>query len=200
MLVFLAFATAQASSAGTPAPSPVVSGPGTPVYVDEASDVRVSYVELPTGKVYFSSQLPAGWTFRIEVDGDQNGVWGLGAGKKRDLSVVTSPDYSFGRTSPDGLFCPQYIFTHWEQYPTAAYGYSKCGALKSNGRVIMSAPDSKMRATIQYEVPSDEFFGNRPTARIEVCVWDTKKLVCEHAMPELLELKREFPATMQDSR
>lgn len=189
MLTLFLVAAAQASGA---TPPPVVSVKGTPVYVDEAHDILVNFVELPTGNVYFASQLPAGWAFDVSIDGDQNGSWGFGPGKVPP-PVKTSPDRTFGQDSRNGVFCSQYVFTSAESDPKQIYSSSECGELKSNGHVNMSGFDGNMRAVVSYEIPSNEFFGSAATARIQVCVWEGTRRTCQHMLPNLLELKRAFP-------
>ncbi len=193
MWPLIALLAVQAPNA--PAPGlPVVSIQGQPVYADQSHNISVEYFELPQGVSVFTSRLPAGWSFGVTVDGNQDGVWGSGSGMPPN-SMMTSPDRKFGQDSRNGVFCSQYVFTSVEGDPAQIYSSSECGELPSNSRVIMSGFDSSMRATLTYEIPSVEFFGPAQTARIQVCVWDTARWTCQHKLPNLLELKRLPAAT-----
>lgn len=166
------------------------------IYLDESRGIRVQFGETPSGTVAFTAHLPAGWTFGIDVDGNQDSIWGLGIGMP-DAKMETSEDRSFGQDAKNGVFCSQFVFTAFEKDPAEIYSKSECGGLKSSGRVTMSGFDSKMRATITYELPPEEIFGARQTARIQACVWDTVRWNCQHRLPNLLELRRTAGNTAQ---
>jgi hypothetical protein len=162
---------------------------GQLVYADIAHDVAVRFYEWPDGVSVFSSVLPAGWTFQINVDGNQDGVWGSAVGMPIP-SLRTSADHTFGQDSRNGVFCSQYILSTTQDEPSEIYASSECGELPSKGRVILSGFDHRMRANITYQIPSDEVFGDRRTAHVQVCVWNGKGITCQQALPGLLELQR----------
>jgi hypothetical protein len=159
------------------------------IYADEARNIDVHLAQSPQHMVVISSHLPAGWTFKVDIDGDQNGVWGAGHNGP-DGSRKTSSDLSFGQDTRNGVFCSQYVFSSIRQDPSEIYVTSECGGMKSKGRAILTGFDDEMRATLTLEIPADEFFGSARTARIRACVWDTKRWNCQHPLPHLLELKR----------
>ena len=170
-------------------PSPVVTIEGEEVYSDTQQGISIRFAETPLGTVNFSSRLPAGWSYEIGVDGDQDGKWGMGPGNP-DVSVNTSQDRKYGQASKNGAFCSQYVFSSFHNDPTSIYMSSECGELKSNGRVIMTGFDRSERSHIVLDIPADEFFGDSQSARIQACVWDTARWTCQHRLPDLLELKR----------
>lgn len=187
MWTLLALLAVQGSVA--PPPLPVVSIKGQPIYLDPSHNVSVEFFELPNGVSIFTSRLPAGWTFSVSIDGNQDGVWGSGTGMPSN-SVTTSTDRKFGQDSRNGVFCSQYVFTSVQGDPSQINVSSECGELPSNGQVVMSGFDSNMRAKVSYEIPSVEVFATEQTARVEVCVWDSARRTCQHTLPNLLELKR----------
>ncbi|MCL6697935.1 hypothetical protein LZ496_03940 [Sphingomonas sp. NSE70-1] len=189
LLVMLAGQQATATYVSPPVVSIEPSIRREPIYADPADDVAVHFVATPFGTVAFTSHLPVGWTFRVNIDGNQDGAWGSGHGMP-DNSVQTSPDRTFAQDARNGVFCSQYVFTTFEKDPTSIQVSSECGDLKSNGRVSMSGVDGKGRATITLELPSEEVFGTAQTVRIQTCVWNTERWSCQHRLPELLELKR----------
>ena len=183
-----------AAQSGTPphAPQPVVSpGPegGRSLYVDRTRGILVTYIEATDGKITFNSHLPKGWSFSINVDANQDGVWGSGHGMPPP-SVQTSADLSFGQDASNGVFCSQYIFTSFAKNQSETEVKSDCGGAPSGGRVIMSGFDANMRASVTFEVPAAEIFGTRSSAHVQVCVWDTVRWHCPARFPKLTVLTR----------
>lgn len=159
------------------------------VFEDHSADVAVSFGLSAENWAVFESTLPAGWTFKISVDGNKDGAWGYGRGLP-DPARRSSSDRSFGQHSRNGIFCSQYIFTTDESDPSQIQTSSQCGDLRSKGRVILSGFDADGRATIKFEIPADEIFGADQAARIQLCVWDTARWLCQHQLPDLLTLDR----------
>lgn len=188
MWTILALIAAQGATAAT-ARAPVASIAGQRVYADPQHNIVVEFVQSPEGITVFTGRMPAGWTFDISVDGNQDGAWGVGKGIP-SRSITISPDRKFGQASRTGVFCSQYVFTSVEGDPTQIYSSSGCGELPSDGQVIMSGFDSAMRAKLTYQIPAPELFGTAATVRVQACVWDTVRWSCQHSMPTLLELKR----------
>ena len=52
-------------------------------------DLTVQY-EFIDGQILFIALLPEGWSFSLNVDGDQNGVWGNGNGT--DPALMTNSE------------------------------------------------------------------------------------------------------------
>jgi hypothetical protein len=194
MWTLLALLAVQGSA--PPPPLPVVSTKGQQIYFDPSHNISVEFFELPNGISIFTSRMPAGWTFGVSIDGNQDGVWGSGTGTPSE-SVATPTDRKFGQDSRNGVFCSQYVFTSVQGDPSQIYASSECGDLPSTGQVIMSGFDSNMRAKISYEIPSLEVFGTKQTAHVEVCVWDTARWACQHMLPNLLALERVPAAATQ---
>jgi hypothetical protein len=88
---------------------------GGTVFEDRQREIEVRYAFTP-GYVEFSAYLIAGWTFTVEIDGDQNGRWGNGPEALRPTSE-TSGDRTFGQDSKNGVFCAQYILTTTPEDP-----------------------------------------------------------------------------------
>lgn len=162
---------------------------GQTIFEDKMRNVSVEYAPTRDGHVEFSSYLPAGWSFKIDIDGDQNGAWGVGSGAPSEPMKPT-PDHAFGQDERNGIFCSQYILTSVPHQPDEVYATSECGALPSRGHVEISGMDAALHATIKYVLPADELFGSEPTAKIKVCVWDTIKLSCQHSVAHPLILER----------
>lgn len=169
-------------------PPPIVSlgwdagGPPSDrdIYVDAGSGVRVRYAFTPAG-VEFSAHLPAGWTFGVNVDGDQNGVWGSGPEREGVHFADPTPDRAFGQDSRNGVFCSQYVLTAFATNPQNTYSTSECGRLPSSGTVELTGFDAQMRATITLKIPQAELFGDRADAHLQVCVYDTHNWSCQHS-------------------
>ncbi|HYJ82490.1 MAG TPA: hypothetical protein VEW26_06570 [Allosphingosinicella sp.] len=161
------------------AASPPVGDAGGIMFQDAGRDVSVRY-EITGGRVDFSADLPAGWTFSVLVDGDQNGKWGNGAGISA-ADVPTSEDRTFAQDSRGGVFCAQYILASLPEDPSKILASSECDAYPSRGWVEMTQLDRRARARITYRIPSPEVFGSRPAAYLQVCVWDSKRWSCQHS-------------------
>lgn len=191
MWTLLALLVAQHAAASPPPPAVAIQG--TEIYSDKQREISVTLAETPLNTVVITSRLPAGWTFGIDVDGDQNEVWGAGP-EKPGISRDRTTDRSFGQDSRNGVFCSQYVFSTFAKDPSEIYAKSECGAMESRGRVIMTGFDSNMHATITLEIPTDEFFGAAQSAHIQTCVWGTLRWNCQHRLPDLQDLKRSSSA------
>lgn len=166
----------------------LAAGLGQVIYQDRAQDAVVHLIQTPDGETQLSSHLPAGWSFKVQVDGNQDGVWGVGSGPPR--SMAPTPDRTFGQDARGGIYCSQYLYTSQPGNPNETFASSECGELPSKGHVELSGLDSKTRASITIKLPSDEFFGPQPTAKIRVCVWDTKRWTCQHSLADPLIISR----------
>lgn len=164
--------------------------PDLEIYSDPSLGISVRLAQTQDRRVVINSRLPAGWSFSVDIDGDQDGMWGTGSGFP-DEATKTSADRSFGQHAKTGLLCSQYIFSHHPQHPSETYVSSRCGELPSKGRAILTGYGADKRATLSFDLPADELFGDSDTARIRVCVWDTKNWNCQQRRPNLLELRRE---------
>ncbi|MDB5693114.1 MAG: hypothetical protein JWO81_2177 [Alphaproteobacteria bacterium] len=175
--------------AAVPENLPQAASPFDHVIVADASrEVAIRYDFTPTG-VEFSGHLPAGWSFSVEIDGDQDGRWGMGP-ETGAPHVQITPDRSFGQDSRNGVFCSQYIFSSYPQDPSDVYASSECGGLPSKGVVEMTGFDAGMRATIRLKIPYEEVFGNRPDAHLTVCIWDTHRRNCQYSPAKPFVLRR----------
>jgi hypothetical protein len=164
-------------------------GSAQTVYEDRSNDVIVQFVQSADGGAQFSSYLPAGWSFKIQVDGNQDGRWGAGSGPPR--SIAPTADRSYGQDSRGGIYCPQYIYSAQPDDPAETYASSECGQLPSKGHVELSALDAKTRATVTIKLPADEVFGATRTAKIRACVWNTKYWTCQFTLSDPLTLSRD---------
>jgi len=169
---FLATFATQASA--QPAQS------GGALFEDRQRGIEVRYAFTP-GTVEFSANLPAGWSFSVEIDGDQNGAWGNGQEGTR-LSGETSGDRAFGQDSRNGVLCAQYVLTSVPGRPDDIYASTECNGYPSHGRVEMTQLDARLRATITYRIPLAEVFGAGPDAHLRVCVWDGQRRTCQHSL------------------
>ena len=162
--------------------------PGSVVYRDDANGVRVNYDVAAPGLVEFSSFLPVEWGFSIEIDGDQDGKWGVATGMPAP-TVTASADRRFGKTA-EGAFCSQYILSASEQDPLQSYASSICGELPSKGYARFSGLDREDRTTMTLVVPVEEIFGEREIAHVQICVWDEKRTTCRPRIDQALILER----------
>ncbi len=158
------------------------------VYEDRAQEVTVNFTQMSTADVQFSAHLPAGWSFMVRIDGDQDGRWGVGIGPPK--SSKPTADRNFGQDARGGIYCPQYILTASSEDPKQIYASSECGQLPSKGHVELSGLDDRTRATITIKLPADELFGTLQTAKIQVCMWDTKQWTCQYTVADPLVLTR----------
>lgn len=169
-------------------PTPASAQPGGTLFADRQRDVEVRYAFTP-GNVEFSAYLPAGWDFSVQIDGDQNGIWGNGPEGASPRSA-TSGDRVFGQDSRNGVFCAQYVLTTAPGRPEDIYASTECNGFPSQGRVEMTQLDARLRATIIYRIPSAEVFGTRANAHLRVCVWDGQRRTCQHSLASPFVLQR----------
>ncbi|MEA2999535.1 MAG: hypothetical protein QOH04_2850 [Sphingomonadales bacterium] len=161
---------------------------GQPVYKDAARNIEILYSTTATEAV-FSAWLPAGWVFKVNIDGDQDGRWGDGP-EGADIRVHPTGDHAFAQDSRNGIFCPQYILSADPQDPTDIYSTTECGGFPSKGHVELGPLDAQTRATITYRIPLAELFGDRPEAHLQVCLWDTRRRICQFTPAKPLVLHR----------
>ena len=165
------------------------------LFHDPAREVEINYRFTPDG-VEFFADLPAGWSFTLVVDSDRNGVWGNGAG----LAAATgrpSADRKFGQDGRNGVFCAQLIYASAPTDPDEVMASTDCNGYRSGGRVEMSQLDDRDRATIRYVIPAREVFGEHTDARLQVCVWDTRRSTCHYSPSDPFVLTRPALAASQ---
>lgn len=184
-LFFLAAALLPALSA--PASAQPAQAGGT-LFQDRQREIEVRYAFTP-GNVEFSAYLPAGWTFSVQIDGDQNGAWGNGPEGTR-LSGDSSGDWSFAQDSRNGVFCAAFILTTVPGRPEDIYSTTECNGYPSHGRVEMTQLDARLRATITYRIPLAEVFGTGGEAHLRVCVFDDQRQTCQHSLANPFVLQR----------
>ncbi|HEU0100649.1 MAG TPA: hypothetical protein VFQ67_17960 [Allosphingosinicella sp.] len=178
MLIGLSIAAAAAPAGGS----------GAALFEDATRGVSVRY-EVAGGRVDFSAELPAGWTFSVLIDGDQDGKWGNGAGIGA-AETPTSEDRTFGQDARGGVFCAQYILASRPEDPSQVLASSDCDAYPSRGWVEMGQLDRRGRARITYRIPSAEIFGSLASAHLQLCVWDSKRWSCRHGPARPFVLRR----------
>ena len=184
------FSFVAALLAAVPVPASAFQGAppsGGILFEDRQREVEIRY-DLTPGAVMFSANLPAGWTFRIDIEGDQNGIWGNGP-DAGPLTRFTSGDRSFGQDSRNGVFCAQYILTTQPGDPAQIRARSECNGYPSHGRVEMTQLDARLRATITYRIPSAEVFGTHADARLRLCLWDGQRSTCQHSLADPFVLR-----------
>ncbi|HEX4736540.1 MAG TPA: hypothetical protein VH331_03155 [Allosphingosinicella sp.] len=178
----LILATALTASASAQSPTG-----GRSLFVDPERKVEVTYTFIGD-EVLFSAHLPAEWSFKVNVDGDQNGVWGYGPSLDMP-SADSSADHSFGRDK-NGTFCAQYILSSFPQNPSQTRVTSDCDGFPSKGSIEICQEDAQHGATMTLKVPIAEVFGNQPDAHLQVCVWDTNRSTCQYTLAKPFILVR----------
>jgi hypothetical protein len=169
--MLLVLAAALTSSASTQPP-----GDRT-IYRDAERKIEVKY-DFSGDEVLFSAHLPAGWSFTVDIDGDQNGIWGYGPSP--DIpSAESSTDHAFGQDK-NGTFCAQYILSSFPQNPSEVRVNTDCDGFPSRGTIEIGQMDAQRRATMTLKVPMSDVFGNGPDAHLQVCVWDTIQSDCRY--------------------
>ncbi|MEP7316674.1 MAG: hypothetical protein ABI667_08245 [Sphingomicrobium sp.] len=159
-----------------------------PVYEDRAQAVVVNYMQLSVSNISFSSHMPRGWSFQVQLDGDQNGRWGVGSGPPK--TDAPTADRTFGLDANGKTYCFQHILTAMPEDPSLVFASSQCGRHPSRGEVAIGNIDDQDRRTITINLPTAELFGTLQTARIRVCVWDTKQIICQYTLADPLVLTR----------
>ena len=159
-----------------------------PLYEDRAQAVVVNYTQLSSTNVSFSSHMPRGWSFQVQLDGDQNGRWGVGSGLPK--SDAPTADRTFGLHADGKTYCFQHILTAMPEDPNLVLASTQCGRHPSRGDVAFGPIDEQDRRSITINLPTAELFGTFQTARIRVCVWDTKQIVCQYTLADPLVLTR----------
>lgn len=167
-----AVATALAGAANAAAP-PSHSGV---IVQDKDRAITVRYSPGP-GQVVISADLPKAWGLEVNVDGDQDGHWGLGPYDASDKVNGPTRDLSFGQDQ-DGYFCSQYIYSWDPEAPDRHYLSSQCGGFPSKGSIELTAPDAQGRINEKLKIPLAELFGPQADAHLQVCVWDQHHWSC----------------------
>lgn len=158
------------------------------VYEDRAQAVVVNYTQLSAANISFSSHMPTGWSFQIQLDGDQIGRWGVGHGPPK--TDAPTADRTFGLDANGKDYCFQHILTAMAEDPNRVFASSQCGHHPSSGEIALGKIDDQNRKTITINLPTAELFGTLQTARIRVCVWDTKQIICQYTLADPLVLTR----------
>lgn len=159
-----------------------------PVYEDRAQAVVVNFTQVSASEVQFTSQMPAGWSFNVQLDGNQDGRWGDGNGEPK--SDAPTADRSFGLHADGKTYCFQHILTALPEDPSRIFASSRCNRYRSEGSVEFGSLDDQSRKTITIKLPAEELFGTFPTARIRICVWDTKQMTCQYTLADPFVLAR----------
>jgi hypothetical protein len=183
--MFACFAAAVAFASS--ATAQVTSARDRTIFRDAGRKIEVTYDFTAEG-IEFSARLLAGWSFEVNIDGDQNGVWGAGplAGIP---SATESPDRSFGR-DVNGSFCAQYIQSSFPQDPGQIRVKSDCDGYPSKGSVEIGQMDGQRRATYTLKVPLADIFGSQADAHLQVCLWDMERLSCQFTLAKPFILAR----------
>jgi hypothetical protein len=149
--------------------------PNVNVVVDDARlAVWISYTASATSGI-FTARLRPGFTFSVNVDGDQNARWGAGAYDKTQQAVSpppTSEDVSFDMSSEKP--CKSYIFFGHprealrlrQENADAPYAISDCGNAPFSFTVRKTASDRPGFDLTTYTIPKAELFGKRPDAHV----------------------------------
>ncbi|RYF21055.1 MAG: hypothetical protein EOO77_06790 [Oxalobacteraceae bacterium] len=150
-------------------------------------DLTVRY-EFIGGQIVFNALLPEGWSFSLNVDGDQNGVWGNGNGTDPAL-MTNSKDYTYGSTK-SGYLCSQYIYTGSAD-SLSVNASSACSARPSRGHMILGpGAIAEELVSSAVSVPIAEFFGTHSDARIQICIFNTKNWSCNFSPSSLFRIIR----------
>jgi len=141
----------------------------------DLGDIGSIRYDLAPGSVVFGAQLPAGWTFSIAVDGDQNGIWGHGPYTGAEQATPTNDiEYSADSANGGDALCAQYVYAANARDPERPYYTSYCNVFASKAEVRVSQPNSDGRVTTGYLIPASELFGANATAHVVFVVWDTQ--------------------------
>lgn len=184
---FLAVVPLWTSEPAQAANAAIISSPTEQVIVQEGP-ARISY-RFDGSDIQFSGKLPAGWSFNVSVDGDQNGIWGLAPGESvRD--AIRSPDFTIAQDALNGIFCGQYVFAPSSSNPDEIYESSDCEAFKTSGYVRIGQMQSDRTAQITYNIPAGIMFAGKDTMAVQVCIWDTKTTKCHFSPAKPYMIKR----------
>jgi uncharacterized caspase-like protein len=135
---------------------------------------EVTYFE-ENGFAIFQARMPTAWSFNLQIDANQDGVWGHGAADTAKATIGPSADIAFG-VDTTGKFCPQYILSSPASDPEHVSSSSFCGALPSQGSAAKTPPDVKGVSTTVYKIPVNEVFAGRDSARIAITIFDGQML------------------------
>ncbi len=192
LTAMILFDTSIACSAGAQSSTPPAKTKQLGTTIVQDGQVNVRY-RSNGPLIQFSSELPAGWSFTVAVDGDQNGVWGVGSSQE---TSDRSPDFKIGQDSENGIFCGQYILTASATDPTQVFSSTDCDGFPSGGTVTMSQMTQKKSAEITYQIPTSVMFGKNNTIKLQICVWDTQRNKCYFSPQIPYSIKR--PAENSD--
>jgi hypothetical protein len=185
LFAFLLLAPVASTTLAASAPEPQIA------YTDDSSEITV-YVDLSDPvDVRFYSDLEAGDGFMIVVDGDRNGIWGVGLDGDATKGQITN-DRRFQFTG--SKLCAGYVLTASSENPDFVSRLSLCGEYKSLGHVeILDAPEpGRIRRVLA--VPFEDIFGSETTAHVQACVWQAANWYCQHSPQQPLVLERPLPA------
>ncbi len=148
------------------------------LFHDPVRDVDIRY-DMTGPDVVFSAELPVGWSFTVELDGDRNGAWGNGAGMAM-AERGSSADHGYGRDQ-DGSFCAQTILASFDNDPSRILVSTDCDGYPSKGHLEWGQRNARKRAVMTLRVPAPEIFGKNPDAHLQICLWDTKAQTCSYS-------------------
>jgi hypothetical protein len=154
---------------------------------DSQLDISIYYTDSGTSAV-FAGHLREGWSFGVNVDGNQDGKWGYGADDPQSLLRPTD-DFFFGARN-DGTLCPGYIYAGRPNDPDMVQRESQCGALPSLGTVDRTSSDRQGFVFLTYKIPKAELFKNKGNAHILISVWDGESHYYYYTLTNPLVLKR----------
>jgi len=180
-------AIAGVVSLGAPlSAAPVEQPPSAEMAVE---GTRIGFaVSFGVGVVQFAALVPKGWQFSVQVDGDQDGKWGVLEGIPTK-PVDRTEDRQYALTA-DNQFCPEYIISSIPHIPERVGAATPCGRLPSRGRVEIEGTDDKDRSVVDMKIPTEEVFGDKPTAHVQICIWDTQNWSCIYSPKEPLIIQR----------
>jgi len=169
---------------GVPAPPKEAAPPSPPTYApvmavrDLETGLKITYTE-GDGFIDFNAAMPATWSVRVLVDGDEDGKWGVGPLTLQQLSQMSgkpSSDFDFGM-GPDGSICSQYIYTADINDPDAIEATSVCQKRPSAATAVRTGPEENNFVNVIYRIPSQELFQGKSHAHIAFEVWTGARAV-----------------------
>lgn len=158
------------------------------IFEDRALGAVVTSIQPSPDEVLFTSLLPDGWSFKVLLDGDQDGKWGVGTGHPK--SPGPTSDRSFGLHADGKSLCVQHILTASTEHPDQAFASTDCGAFPSRTALEFGDLDKAGRRPVTIRIPSTEVFGTGQSAKISVCVWNTERMTCQYRLADLYVLTR----------
>ncbi len=172
-----AFITGLAVAATTPISQDVDQSAKQEIYNE--GGVRIDYSFVGSG-VQFTSVLPERWTFSVNVDGDQNGIWGVGPVDEA-RTAQSSEDFAYGLDVDSGTLCSQYILAANVNDSSSHSVSSACDSHVSAAYLQVGQIDRSKNVKVSLYIPGKELFGSRSDAHLQVCVWDTRAWRCKYS-------------------